>query len=476
MQQRKKTDKSPQWHFAITASALLLVLLGSRTYVPSNASHAIGYPVVQYDAGPTHAYFINSTINPLNVSVHGAIYGTPTIYNNVIYVTTMGNLTQLQQSRYDLTNGTVSAIDLATGALLWKDTFPNQIMTQPITAKGLIIVGMSNNGEVPPQYYNNAEALIGINMTTGKVVWNYTDGYGTPTGTNLATPAYYDGLVIEPGMGVVTINNASTGAAVYTITTNLPDLLSSPLLVNGTAYFGAGYASVYGFNSFTRNISGVPMNITSDERFFAVKIDSGKVLWQNRFVNAGTGLNDICAAFSNGTIVAAYLYQSDYSNPTLVALNSSTGSTLWELNETKYVQYSHHATENIPSMGYGLNYTQNTLSPITLWNGTAYSDSNYLGYLFAVNISTGKVLWATQTGQEEGNPNVFFGHYLIAITDGGMMIILNATNGNVINQKYIGLPHLASEPIITKNDVILSGMNGRIFTMPLDSLIIPNNG
>ena len=127
-------------------------------------------------------------------------------------------------------------------------------------------------------------------------------------------------------------------------------------------------------------------------------------------------------------------------------------------------------------MNYGLNYTQNTLSPITLWNGTAYSDSNYLGYLFAVNVSTGKVLWATQTGQEEGNPNVFFGHYLITITDGGMMMILNATNGNVINQKYIGLPHLASEPIITRNYAILSGMNGRIFTVPLKSLIIPNSG
>ena len=477
MPSKIKTPKVVQWHLIIIASALLLFVFGYIVYMHSTISPTItlGYPVVQYDAGPTHTYFINSSISPLNISVHAAIYGTPTIYNNVLYVTTMGNLTQLQQNRYDLTNGTVSAIDINTGVLLWKDTFPNQIMTQPITAKGLIVVGMSNNGEVPPQYYNNVEAIIGINMTTGAVIWNDTNGGGSPTGTDLATPAYYNGLIIEPGMGVATIYNASTGVVVNTIHTNLPDLLSSPLLVNGTAYFGAGYASVYGFNSFSRNISGVPMNITSDERLFAVKIDSGNIIWQKRFLNAGAGLNDICAAFSNGTIVAAYLYQSDYSNPTLVALNSSTGNTIWELNETKYVQYSHHAKENIPSMDYGLNYTQNTLSPITLWNGTAYSDSNYLGYLFAVNISTGKVLWATQTGQEEGNPNVFFGHYLIAITDGGFIIILNATNGNVINQKYMDLPHLASQPIITKNYAILSGMNGRIFTVPLKSLITPNN-
>ena len=478
MPHKIKMQKSIKWHPEIIPVAVLLLIFGYLVYshpVTTSVRTTLGYPVVQYDAGPTHTYFIDSPINPINVSVHAAIYGTPTIYGGILYVTTMGNLTQLQQSRYDLTNGTVSAIDMNTGALLWKDTFPDQIMTQPITAKGLIVVGMSNNGEVPPQYYNNAEALIGINMTTGKVVWNDTNGFGTPTGTDLATPAYYNGLIIEPGMGTAIIYDASNGAVVHTISTNLPDLLSSPLLINGTAYFGAGYASVYGFNSFNRNISGVPMNITSDERIFAVNIDSGNVIWQRRFINAGTGLNDICAAFSDGTIVAAYLYQSDYSNPTMVALNASTGDTLWELNETKYVQYSHLAMENIPSMSYGLNYTQNTLSPITLWNGTAYSDSNYLGYLFAVNISTGKVLWATQTGQEEGNPNVFFGRYLIAVTDGGMIIILNATNGNIINQKYIGLPHLASEPIITKNYVILSGMNGRIFTIPLKSLIAQNN-
>ena len=338
MPHRIKTQKPIQSQLVIIASALLLIVFGYVTHVPAAIPSTVGYPVVQYDAGPTHTYFINSTINPLNTSVHAAIYGTPTIYNNVIYVTTMGNLTKLQQNRYDITNGTVSAIDMNTGTLLWKDTFPDQIMTQPITAKGLIIVGMSNNGEVPPQYYNNAEAMIGINMTTGKIIWDHANGFGTPTGTDLATPAYYNGLIIEPGMGTVTTYNASTGAAVYTINTGLPDLLSSPLLVNGTAYFGAGYASVYGFNSFSKNISGVPMNIISNEQIFAVKIDSGKVLWHTRFMNAGAGLNDICAAFSDGTIVAAYLYQSDYNNPTMMALNSTTGNTLWELNETKYVE------------------------------------------------------------------------------------------------------------------------------------------
>lgn len=461
--------------FAIVIIAVLLyaiVLAGSQQ--STAAISGPGYPVLQYDGGPTHTYTINSTTPTINTNVGGAIYATPTIYNGVMYVTTMGTLAQLQGNRYDLTRGTLSAIDLGTGKVLWRDTFPNQIMTQPITAGKLIIIGMSNNGEVPSQYYNNVDGMYGVDMRTGRVVWNVTNGGGaTPTGSDLATPAYYHGLVIEPGMGTAVIYNASTGAIVNEVNITIPDLLSSPLLEHGIAYFGAGYATAYGFNSFYYNLSGVRMNITADEQFFAVNMTTGKMLWHTRFVNAGAGLNDICAAFANGTIVLSYLYQSDYTDPTITAVNSSTGRILWEVNETKYMT-KNNITKSSLAASHGLNYTQNTVSPITIWNGTAYADSNYLGVLFAVNISQGKVLWATQTGQDESNPNVFYGHYLITVTDGGVLMVINSTNGHIVNESYIGMPHLVAEPIITQNYAIIAGMDGRIISLPLKALINPN--
>lgn len=460
---------------AVIAIALLYAIAvgasGTSRQIP--AANGVGYRVLQYDGGPTHAYIINSSTHQVNISVGGAIYGTPTIYNGVIYVATMGNLSELQGNRYDLTRGTVSAIALNTGAILWNDTFPNQIMTQPITAGNLIIVGMSNNGEVPSRYYNNISGMIGIDTKTGRVVWNVSNGLSSPTGPDLTTPAYYKGLIIEPGMGTAVIYNASTGAIVNSIITGIPDILSSPLLEDGIAYFGAGYATAYGFNSFSMNLSGVPMNITSDERFFAVNITAGKIVWQRRFVNAGTGLNDACAAFANGTIVTAYLYQSDYTDPFIVALNSSTGNVLWQINETKYIDTS-NIIQSALAESYGLNYTQNSISPITIFRGTAYLDSNYIGVLFAVNISQGRVLWATQTGQDESNPNIFFSHYLITVNDGGFLMIINSTNGQIVNESYIGMPHLAAEPVITQNYAILAGMNGRIVSLPLKALINPN--
>ncbi len=473
---KKPKSRRITWSFAVVIAVALLLAFAVAISSPSprvTATSGVGYRVLQYDGGPTHTYLINNHTPSINLSVGGAIYGTPTIYDGVIYVTTMGNLTELQDSRYDLTRGTVSAISLDTGATLWRDTFPNQIMTQPITAGNLIIVGMSNNGEVPSKYYNNIEGMIGIDARTGMVVWNVSNGSNSPTGPDLTTPAYYKGLIIEPGMGTAVIYNASTGAVVNTIVTGIPDILSSPLMEGGIAYFGAGYATAYGFNSFSKNLSGVPMNITSDERFFAVNVTAGKIVWQRRFVNAGTGLNDACAAFANGTIVTAYLYQSDYTDPIVVGLNSSTGNVLWQINETRYID-TNKVVNSSAAESYGLNYTQNSISPITVWNGTAYLDSNYIGVLFAVNISRGKVLWATQTGQDESNPNIFFGHYLITVNDGGFLMIINSTNGQIVNESYIGMPHLAAEPIITQNYAILAGMNGRIISLPLKALIIPN--
>ncbi|MHB1830303.1 MAG: outer membrane protein assembly factor BamB family protein [Candidatus Micrarchaeaceae archaeon] len=473
---KKAKNGTRMWYFAVAIAVALLFALAvaiSGTRNQTSASGGAGYRVLQYDGGPSHTYMINSSTPKINISVGGAIYGTPTIYDGVIYVTTMGNLTELQNNRYDLTRGTVSAIALNTGAVLWRDTLPNQIMTQPITAGNLIIVGMSNNGEVPAQYYNNIGGMIGIDANTGRVIWNVSNGLNTPTGTDLTTPAYYKGLIIEPGMGTVIIYNASTGAIVNSIITGIPDILSSPLLEKGIAYFGAGYATAYGFNSFSMNLSGVPMNITSDERFFAVNVTAGRIVWQRRFVNAGTGLNDVCAAFANGTIVTAYLYQSDYTDPVIAALNSSTGDVLWRINETKYIN-TNKVINSSAAESYGLNYTQNSISPVTVWNGTAYIDSNFIGVLFAVNISRGNVLWATQTGQDESNPNIFYGHYLITVNDGGFLMIINSTNGQIVNESYIGMPHLAAEPIITQNYAILAGMNGKIISLPLKALIRPN--
>jgi len=234
--------------------------------------------------------------------------------------------------------------------------------------------------------------------------------------------------------------------------------LSSPLLVNGTVYVGGSY-SVLLSNGSRQNHGS----------FFAINALTGSMIWQTDFPNASAGLNDICSIFHDGIVVAGYLANSAYGNPTLVAMNSRTGRVLWELNETKESELVKVITpQNLSGM---LNFTENALAPLVFWNGNVLSDSNFVGILFEVNITTGRVVWAVNTGQCEGPPNIIDGKYLVIINDAGDLFVINATNGSVLKTEQTGMPHLASQPIATKNYVIITGMNGEIESIPVNSLV-----
>ncbi len=484
------------WRYAVVACAMLAIGLFSFSAVyairgnsttaapnqtnnitiyrvqPANANVVTGAQnVVRYDFNVEHLYHSNASVDPVTQYLNAAIYGPATIYGNVLLVSTMGNLTNLENSRYDLTNGSVAAVDLNTGKLLWRDYFPNQIMSEPIAVDNLAVVGISNNGEVPARYYNtNYDGIAAINITTGQIVWITRNNDGGSTGPDMPTPAYFNGNIIEPGIGSVDFLNLTTGRIVNIVSTGLPDTLSSPLLANGTIYFGAGYATVYGFKNLYQNLSDVPVNVITNFTFFAMNATTGNFLWSDHFPNAGGGLNDVSPALWNGTVVTGFLYRSDYADPWVVGINMTTGNVLWETNETAYIDSMANKSEQLPStINFG--YNQNSISPVTIFRGTAYLDSNFLGYLVAVNISTGKIIWAVNTSQDESNPNVFYGNYLLQINDNGILYVLNATTGSLINHVDLAMPHLSGEPIITSKYAILTGMDGRIIYVPLSTLI-----
>ncbi len=425
-------------------------------YVAPNITlnDSLGTPVYQYDLNINHTYILHENVPPVNLNVGGAIIGTPTICKGLLIVTTMGNLTELEHQRYDLTTGSVVAIDMKSNKIVWKDVFPNQIMSQPITAGNVIIVAMGNNQEVPPKYFNLHNGIFGINVTNGKIIWNFT-----PSSSTMTTPALYKGNIYEVAMmGQVYVLNATTGKEVANFSIGLPDLLSSPLLNDNMLYFGGSYSILY--PNGTRENHG---------QFFAINATTNNIAWATSFPNASAGFNDECAVFYKGMVISAYLANSAYTNPTLVAMNASTGKVIWELNETKAANEISISESNVS--GTFLNFTENTVSPLVIWNGMVLSDSNFLGILFAVNITTGKPVWAVYTNQGEGPPNIVDNAYAVTLSDEGVLYVINATNGKIIKAVNLEIPHLTSQPVITNNYVIITGMNGEILSIPVNSLI-----
>ncbi len=162
-----------------------------------------------------------------------------------------------------------------------------------------------------------------------------------------------------------------------------------------------------------------------------------------------------------------------YGNPVIVGINSTNGRILWEVNETKVA--NNVSVPNQPPLlpGTSINFTENSISPITIWHGIAYSDSNFFGYLFAINITSGKPLWAINTGQCESNPNVYNGTLIIA-NDNGVMFVVNATTGDIINETNIDMPHLENEFVLTRNYAIIGSLNGMIKSIPINALLSRN--
>ena len=473
---RKRDGKKSGYLAYLAVAALIAIVLLITAFEISNHSMLPNYPnsivtpkisgigknfsvvqdVYQYDGGVNHTYFVGVNLKQLNIDVNSAIIGTPTIYSGDLLLTTMGNLSLLNKFEYDKTNGSVVAINLSTGKVIWRTYFPDQIMTQPIVYRNMVLVGMGNNAEVPNiSDRNSRDGIFALNFSTGNVSW----GLET-SGPDMTTPGIYDGLLIEPNVGYFYVIKASSGLVEKGFPTGLPDTLSSPLIYGNNAYFGAGYVN-------TVNTKIYPTTVHRFS-FFDYNITSGDISWRDNFSMAGGGMNDVVPVVYRNLVITAYLDNSTYADPIVVGLNRFNGSKIWSLNETAALDSVKQENPRYDNAGY--NFTENSISPMVLYNGTVLADSNYLGVLFAINASTGKVIWAFNTGQNEGAPNVFYGKYVIDMNDGGDLFVLNIRNGTLVNELQTGMPHLAAQPVITNNYALIAGMNGRVLYFNLDNI------
>ncbi len=448
---------------AATASYALTRTTGTAPQTGQILNYSWGSAglVHQYDGGINHTYYVDKNIGNINVSLNDTIMGPVTVYRGVLFVTTAGPYHDQLIADYKATPGSLAAIDAYTGNVVWRDYFPNQFIGQPVTIDNMLIVSMSNNEEIPPpnftKFNNMVDAVYAINMSNGAILWK-----SNLSAPSMLTPAYAGGRFFLPSMGGYLMANVSTGNVIYSNFTDLPDTMSSPLLVNGTVYFGAGTT-----NEFTSD------NITGDFIFYSINFTSGTIKWTHKFPEAGSGLNDVSPGYYKGIIITGYLNHSMYDYPTLIGMNASDGKVIWKVDEE-------YETTKLPVITPSTYYavggeplTEPTMTAITMYNGTAYADSNFLGVLFAVNATDGAIRWMFNTGQCESNPNIHDG-YLYIMNDVGILYVLNAGDGALVNELNTGMHHLSNEITIAKNKIILTSLNGSVVTIPISRLTNPS--
>lgn len=128
-------------------------------------------------------------------------------------------------------NGTLSALDAASGALLWKYDTGEELGSRPVVAEGKVFVASQN------------DAIFAVESATGKWLWQYRRE--TPSGFTIrgvSTPVVNGGvLYLGFADGVLAALDLQDGAARWErqlsrIGGSFPDVDTTPVLVDGRLY------------------------------------------------------------------------------------------------------------------------------------------------------------------------------------------------------------------------------------------------
>jgi outer membrane protein assembly factor BamB len=229
--------------------------------------------------------------------------------------------------------------------------------------------------------------FLAVEAETGETVWQKRFGRFTA-----ASPVVADGIVYQPLMnekgtertrspGFLVAMDAETGEDIWRFRAGVVE--SSPLIVDGTIYFG-----------------------TFDDRLYALDAKSGRVRWS---VKTGDDVKG-GPAFARGTI-----YFGSYDGK-VYAVTARTGRVRWESENQRGFREAgnFYAT---PAVAYGRVFIGNTdgkvysygartgnliwakgtggfvYSSAAVWRKTVYAGS-YDGRLYALDAATGDVRWS----------------------------------------------------------------------------------
>jgi outer membrane protein assembly factor BamB len=138
----------------------------------------------------------------------------------------------------------------------------------------------------------------------------------------------------------------------------------------------------------------------------------------------------------------------------LTGINATNGKILWILNE-----------------GIGPLPPNLESPPEVIYDGIVFQDTPSVGILYAVNLTNGNVLWKVYTGPTTSNVNIYNNKIIIQNATGTLFIINNGTIEEEIQLNVMPGP---GNILITRNSIILVGLNGEIESLPLKIFQLPS--
>lgn len=345
------------------------------------------------------------------------------------------------------------ALNLENGSILWEATLPGIVMSTPIVAHGLVVVGTGTNAVLPSTLQGakiewgrpQGDAYIAFDESTGRKVWSFHT-----VGEDMPTPALVGNVLVfgngdRHAYGV----DIDSGKKLWSIP--IPGITS----MSGTTTYGkTAFVIVSGAPS---KKDGQPSNL------LAVDASSGHMRWL-----APYGNSDSSAAEASGVIA------SEGSVDTPYGIAHSIGSTGENDVEVYDAVTGKIRWRWVSDPGYYTNVESNERAISSMISGgTLYQPVPTLNEMIAFRLSDGKILWRFKTaGPVKMSPIKTKNGMLIFGDTEGILYAVDARTGKLNNLGITNHPFSVSPPVVVGETLIIAH-NDRVQAMPLSDLVIP---
>ncbi|MFQ6115951.1 MAG: PQQ-binding-like beta-propeller repeat protein, partial [bacterium] len=300
------------------------------------------------------------------------------------------------------------ALNATTGILIWKYR-TGTISSSPAIANRKVFVG---------SYDGNVYAL---NATSGQRIWNYsTREENWPPAVQSSAVVANGRVFIGSGRGKMYALDENTGAKIWSFQAEV-GLFSSSAVANDMVYFGSRDHKVYALNASTGVL--IWRYTTGDEIYSSPCVAEGKV-----FIGSNDGK--------------------------LYALDASTGTPLWSFAA-------------LPSGVNGVVRSSPAYADGSVFVGSfpGFLSDNRYGAIFALNASTGALIWKYTTGTiSYSSPAVADGKVFVMNFYNGTIYALNATTGALVWSYNTEGTYSESSPAVADGKVFVGSANGKVYS------------
>jgi outer membrane protein assembly factor BamB len=363
----------------------------------------------------------------------GKINGGLAIANDTLYVSSFSKR--------------VFALDLTTGKERWSARMPDIVMSTPIVADGLVIVGtgtnhvMEDRGPITIWGRRQGDDVIALRQSDGARVWDFHT-----VGEDMPTPALTDGrLVFANGDMHAYALDVHTGKLLWKVPTPGVTTMSATATGSGYAFLIASHGLNYAMSSHATHV-------------MALSPRTGRIAWSSEHGNS-----DCSPTVSRGLVIC------EGSNYAWYGVNQ-----LGWMGSNDVDAYSQHSGKLIwrwvGSVGYytSVGSSERGVGGVAA-NGILYQSIPTIDEVKALYVASGKGIFTFHTAAPVKMSGVVVDGKVIFGDTAGMLYAIDGRTAQIQSLTSFKHPFATSPPIVVGKTLFIAN-GSTVHAIPLSTL------